>query len=182
METKTYNIQGESFRLQANTLAVKKYGARLIARIRKLAYEYTKDTDFTVLEKYNERKQELNTAKSQIQELIDSNTDEQGYELTEENKQDYRKRINEYDLKLSGIDSELKNDTEAQRIIKLKAELESLAMVELLADIEFLKEILDKLLKDGDIKKIDFSTPEARHFMTEVIYDFFCSMSGNVKK
>ena len=179
MGTKTYNIQGETFSLQTNTLDVKKYSARLLARIKKLAYEYTKDIDFTVLEKYTERKQELETAKNQIQGLIDSNVDEHGNELTNVKKQDYVKRINEYEIKLCGMDKEFMNNADAQKLIILKAELEKCAMIELLADSEFIKEILSKLLKGGNTDKIDLNKPDAQQFITEVIYDFFCLSSGN---
>lgn len=182
MENKTYNIQGEVFSLQANTLDVKKYGVRLLARIKKLAYEYTKDTDFSVLEKYNERINELETAKNQVQGLIDSNIDEHGYDLNYANKLDYIKRINEYETKLNGIKSDFKNNKEVQRVINLKAELEKCAMIELLSDVEFLKEVFNKLLIGGDIKKIDFGSPDAMAFITEVIYDFFCSIGGNSLK
>ena len=178
MNTKTYKIQGMSFSLQPNTLEVKKYGARLLAKLRKLAYEYTKDTDFSVLENYSERKQELETAKNQIQGLINSNYNENGYELTEDKKREYIFRINEYEVKLNGIAKELENDRTAQRIIQLKSELETCAIIELLSDVEFVKEIFGKLLKGG-VSKLDFGAPDTMNFVTEVMHDFFCLMSGN---
>jgi hypothetical protein len=178
MNTKAYKIQNQTFSLQSNTLDVKKYGARMLARLRKLAYEYTKDADFSVLENYSERKHELETAKNQIQELIDTNTDENGYELTEAKKREYIFRINEYEVKLKGIVHELENDASAQKIMSLKAELETCAMIELLSDNQFIAETFGKLLT-GDISKLDFSAPEAMHFVTEVMHDFFCLMSGS---
>lgn len=181
MNTKTYKIQNQTFSLKSNTLDVNKYGARLLGRLRKLAYEYTKDADFSVLEIYTVPLDELNTAKNQIHELIDSNTDENGYELTEDKKQDFLKRINEYETKLNGINRELKSDSHAQKAIQLKSELETCAMIELISDNQFITEIFGKLLT-GDISKLDFSAPEVMHFVTEVIHDFFCLMSGSALK
>lgn len=178
MENRIYQIQGETFSLQTNTLDVKKYGARLLARLRKLAYEYMKDTDFSVLEYYSERKHELETAKNQIQGLIDSGNDEYGSELTEAKKTEYIFRINEYETKLNGINKELKNDSRAQKAIQLKAELETCALIELISDNQFITEILGKLLT-GDISKLDFGAPDTMHFVTEVMHDFFCLMSGS---
>ncbi len=178
MNTKTYKIQNQTFSLKSNTLDVKKYGARLLARLRKLAYEYTKDADFSELEKYTVPLDELNTAKNQIQGLIDSNTDEYGNELTEVKKREYIFRINEYETKLNGLNRELKNDSSAQKAIQLKAELETCAMIELLSDNQFITETFGKLLT-GDISKLEFNAPEAQHFVTEVMHDFFCLMSGS---
>lgn len=179
MENNTYKIQGQTFQLLPNDLSLLNKAAPMIARLRKLVYEYTKDIDTTSADKYNERINELSESKQQLEEIINSGMDENGNELTEDSRNKLNSRINELTEKHKLAVNEFNNDAIASGALKLKQELEGYALIELLTDIDFLKPILKKILVGGSTDNLNFNDGEAIGFIRSVVTDFFTVMNRN---
>jgi uncharacterized protein YsxB (DUF464 family) len=182
MENKTYTIQGQTFNLLPNDLNLLNKAAPMIAKLRKLSYDYTKDIDLSTANDYRARITELTHAKKQIEEIMAEGRDEHGNELSDEKKNEMQARINEISGKLEAITEEFKNDISLQNLLRLKEELESYALIELLTDIDFLKPILKKILIGGKVESLDFSDAGAIEFIRDVVTDFFTVMNRSSMK
>lgn len=176
---KTYSIQGQTFSLLPNDLNLLNKAAPMIARLRKLSYQYTKDIDLTPVNEHKSRINELNTAKHQIVESLNLGREENGNEFTEEQKSELQLRADELNEKHSQALVDFSEDAEVQNLLKLKEELESYALIELLTDIDFLKPILKKILKGGDAETIDYSDSSFIGFIKDVVTDFFTVMNSS---
>ena len=182
MNNKIYSIQGQNFSLLPNDLNLLNKAAPMIAMLRKLSYEYTKDLDLSEANEYKLRISEISEAKVQMEDILSEGVDENGVELSSEKITEMYGRIDELQNKYDEITEELKQNTVVQNMLRLKEELESYALIELLTDISFLKPILKKILKGGDIDKIDFSNNETIGFIKDVVTDFFTVMNRSSLK
>lgn len=182
MENKTYEIQGQTFKLLPNDLSLLNKAAPMIARLRKLTYEYTKDIDLSEAQEYRNRLSELNEGKAQIEELLSSGLDENTNELDEEKKSEFQTGVVNITKNIEVVNEEFNSNTPLQNLLKLKEELESYALIELLTDIEFLKPILKKILTGGKIDSLDFSDTCIIGFIRDVVTDFFTVMNRNSLK
>lgn len=176
MANKIYTIGGQEFRLLENNLGLLNKAAPLIARLRKLSFEYTKDIDMSLVNRHEDRITELKEAKSQLEEFLTSGKDEAGGELSDDTKSGLSSKIAGLESKISDALSEFQNDKLAQNLIKLKNEMESYSLVELISDIAFIKPILKKILTGGSIDTIDFTDMSSIGFVRDVITDFFSVM------
>lgn len=179
---KTYSIQGENFTLLPNDLSLLNKASPLIARLRKLSYEYTKDIDLTSASDYRARITELSEARQQLESILNDGKDDEGNELSGEKRNEMETRISDLSARLDEVTNEFKSDTAVQNLLKLKEELESYALIELLTDVAFLKPVLKKILAGGDIDKINFSEGGAIEFIRDVVTDFFTVMNRSSLK
>lgn len=182
METKTYEVQGQKFTLLPNDLNLLNKAAPMIARLRKLTYEYTKDIDLSEVQSYRTRITELSEAKEQLEQILNSTRDENGNELTEDKQSELQNRINEISRRFNAASEEFNDNTALLNLLKLKEELESYALIELLTDIDFLRPILKKILTGGRVDSLDFSDTGVIGFIREVVTDFFSVMNRNSLK
>lgn len=182
MENKTYEIQGETFKLLPNDLNLLNKAAPMIARLRKLTYEYTKDIDLSEAQQYKSRLAELNEAKAQLDELLSANKDDNGNELSEDKKTELKNRLDDIAGKIGENAEGFNNNTALLNLLKLKEELESYALIELLTDIDFLKPILKKILCGGKIELLDFTDAGIIGFIRDVVTDFFSVMNRSSLK
>jgi hypothetical protein len=179
---KTYSIQGENFTLLPNDLSLLNKAAPMIARLRKLSYEYTKDIDLSPANEYRSRMTELSEAKLQLENILNEGKDDEGNELSDDKRNELGTRINELIDKLEQVRTEFNSDTAVQNLLKLKEELESYALIELLTDISFLKPVLKKILTGGSLDKINFSDSGSIVFIKDVVTDFFTVMNRSSVK
>lgn len=177
-----YTIQGQEFVMIDNSLSLLNKAAPLIARLRKLTFEYTKDIDLNCLEPYKARLEELNNAVSSINDTLTLGTDENGEPLTDEQKNTYAERLTKLKGKIEEVDNELKNDAVAFNTMQLRNEMESFALIELVTDLDFLKPVFKKILQGGDLSKVDFSQDDALDFARAVVTDFFIFTSRKMPK
>jgi hypothetical protein len=182
MQNKIYELQGQTFTLLPNDLNLLNKAAPMIARLRKLTYEYTKDLDLSEVQAYRLRLADLNEAKTQIDELLVSNLDENSNELTESKRSELEIRRNELSGKIESVNREFNTNSSLSNLLKLKEELESYALIELLTDIEFLKPVLKKILKGGSVDSLDFSNSDIIGFIRNVVTDFFSVMNSTSLK
>lgn len=171
---KTYKAGDLSFQMIDDELKLLNSAAPLIARLRKLSYEYTKDLDFTEEKAYKDKLQESLIALEQLRDILETGKDENDNEITEEKRQEITGRITGLETKVKEIQAEFTNNIPLQNLIALKSELESYALIELLTDLSLIKPIFKKILI-GDIEKIDW--PTAGEFVREVVTDFFTVMN-----
>lgn len=179
---KTYSIQGESFTLLPNDLSLLNKAAPMIARLRKLSYEYTKDIDLSPANEYRSRMTELSEAKQQLESILNDGKDDEGNDLSAEKRNEMDSRITELTDRLEQVKTEFSADTAVQNLLKLKEELESYALIELLTDIAFLKPVLNKVLTGGNLDKINFSDSGSIVFIKDVVTDFFTVMNRSSVK
>lgn len=148
----------------------KKNIARLAGQLRKVTHFYTGDVDFSILNQYQKDFTVLNTAKSQIEEVIKNNADSKG-ELTEDKLKEYTETLANYENRIAVLNDTYINDEEAQGQLDLRGELEGLALMELASDEKFLKPIFKELGIE-----VEFGTVETAKKITETIRDFFLTM------
>lgn len=182
MESKTYTIQGQDFTLLPNDLNLLNKAAPMIARLRKLVFEYSKDIDTSEADSYKARINELTEAKVQLEEILAACRDETGNELSEDRRTELSGRVSEICRKIDEVTNDFSSNGAAMGVLKLKQELESYALIELLTDIDFLKPIMKKILKGGNIDKLDYSDPAIIGFIRDVVTDFFTVMNKNSLK
>ncbi len=182
MHSKSYEIQGQTFALLPNDLNLLNKAAPMIARLRKLVYEYTKDLELSEVNEYRSRLNELTEAKKQLEEILNSNEDENANELTEDKKNELQNRINEISERTDSLTVEFSENTALLNLLKLKEELESYALIELLTDIDFLKPVLKKILTGGKVESLDFTNTSVIGFIRDVVTDFFTVMNRNSLK
>src|SRR5687767_8533242 len=122
MQNKTYELQGQTFTLLPNDLNLLNKAAPMIARLRKLTYEYTKDLDLSEVQAYRTRLEELNEAKTQVDEILASGLDENGNELTYDKRSELEIRVNEVSGKIESVNREFNANTSLLNLLKLKEE------------------------------------------------------------
>jgi hypothetical protein len=154
---KTYNYKGMEFRLKDNDLELLKNAAPLLIKYRKLVHEYTKDIDMTEVNLYKEKVNELSTAASQ---LIGSEDEAE------------RNRADEIMLKLNETEMEFEKDTKALSLMKLYNDCEGFVLLELIADVKFMKPFMNRIL-EGPLDKLDFEDEDIITLIRDAVEDFF---------
>lgn len=177
MDNKTYSVQGLEFTFSGNELALLNKAAPMIAKLRRLEASYMKDIDLSPVKKYQDRVNELNEAKSQLQEILSSGKNDKQEDLTEDEKSNLSGRIEVLSGKVTDEETAFLNDKEARALVDLETEMKGFALLELITDIDFIKPVLKKLLK-GDFEKIDFTKEDILSFVRDVITDFFVGMQN----
>jgi hypothetical protein len=175
---KTYEIQGQSFTLLDNNLSLLNKAVPVIAKLRTLTASYTKALDLSGVKRYSNRINELATARDNGQAILDEGIEEDK-PITDERKKELELKVKELDEKVKLTTNEYEADSEVQAVISLKNELEGYALLELITDTDFLKPILKKILKGGDLNSLDWSKEDAMIFTRDVVTDFFSVMSNS---
>lgn len=154
---KTYNYKGMQFSLKSNDLELLKNAAPLLIKYRKLLHEYTKDIDMSEVNMFKEKMNELSTAASQ---LIDSDDE------TDKNRAD------ELMLKLNETELEFESNSKAVSLMKLYNDCEGFVLLELIADVNFMKPFMNKILT-GPVDKLNFDDEEIVTLIKDAVEDFF---------
>jgi hypothetical protein len=154
---KTYNYKGLQFSLKSNDLELLKNAAPLLIKYRKLLHEYTKDIDMSEVNLYKEKMNELSTAASQ---LIDSDDEAD------------RSRADELMLKLNETEMEFGSNSKAVSLMKLYNDCEGFVLLELIADVNFMKPFMNKILT-GPVDKLNFEDEEIITLIKDAVEDFF---------
>jgi len=141
-----------------------KKAAPVIAKLRRLQYEYTKDIDMADVNKAKARINELEVAKNQL-------TNQIGASVSDEEKTGITSKINELEAKLEAAKKALETNSSFAHKIKVYNECSALAVLELFSDSELIRPAVESLV-DGDID-IDFNESGTLKFLTEVFTDFF---------
>lgn len=168
-ENKTYEVQGQKFELRPLDLSAKKAGLKLTSKLYKLQHEYLGGIDFSAMDKYESRLEELNTAKSQVELIV---KDTKGKEHKEKTIQ--LKTLNE---NIKKVNKKYNADIEARDLKTLKEQLNTFAMADLLIDTDFIKSIFSLIL-NGNLDNVELK-PD---FASEVINDFFLLFGQSKKK
>lgn len=166
-------IQGLKFQVKESNLNTKRFLARLSAGLQKVIHLYLKDVDFSLWNNYQRRYALLNTAKGQIENIIDKKQDSKG-DLNEEQLKEYEIQLESLNEKLAELDAEYSYDIEAQSECSLKKDLEELAFAEFATDEKLLRPILKEILI-GEVDKIDFNDKDFPQFLANVTTAFFLS-------
>ncbi len=106
---------------------------------------------------YKEKMNELSTAASQ---LIDSDDE------TDKNRAD------ELMLKLNETEMEFESNSKAVSLMKLYNDCEGFVLLELIADVNFMKPFMNKILT-GPVDKLNFDDEEIVTLIKDAVEDFF---------
>lgn len=149
-------------------LNVKRNLARLSAGLQKVTHLYLKDVDFSLLNTYTHKYTLYDTAKKQIEVILEKGIDSKG----EINRESYEKQLADVNAKIADLNEQYSFDIEAQSEAELKKSLEELAFAEFATDEKLLKPILRELTgAEVDMTKEDFPQELAK-----IIADFFLKM------
>jgi predicted house-cleaning noncanonical NTP pyrophosphatase (MazG superfamily) len=154
---KTYNYKGLEFRLKDNDLELLKNAAPLLIKYRKLLHEYTKDIDMSEVNTYRDRMNELSTAASQLIDSDDAADKERAEELM---------------AKLNETESEFEENTKAMSLMRLYNDCEGFVLLELIADVNFMKPFMQKILT-GPVDKLNFEENDIITLIKDAVEDFF---------
>lgn len=149
-------------------LNVKRNLARLSAGLQKVTHLYLKDVDLTLFNSYVSKQSLYDTAKKQIEVILEKGVDSKG----EINRELYEKQLEDVNAKIADLNEQYSYDIEAQSEAELKKSLEELAFTEFATDEKLLKPILKELTgAEVDMTKEDFPQELAK-----LITDFFLKM------
>jgi len=164
---KQYKYKDKIYIQKPLTLGLMKDIMPLLVRIRKLIYNYTSDIDMTEVNKARQNITDLEKAKEQLNEQLDSN-------LQNDERLHTINRINNLNEKILLHKYELKNNNELSEKIRLYNECSALAVYELFTDTELIKPVLGKLLEsENTVEDINIEDPGSIKFVSEVMTDFF---------
>ena len=157
----------KEYKLKGTYLEVKHYYGLLTRKLAIMQTEALGDADFDLLDKYESdiRKFELNI--TQINESC---------EITPEKTADIKERRN-FDNIVKNYEAcklDFQNDRKAQRQLKLRNELYSSALLELVSDEVFVMDILKNIL-DGEVESLTYDIV----FAMAVLTDFFTFVKEN---
>ncbi|HWA06953.1 MAG TPA: hypothetical protein VG961_10435 [Ignavibacteria bacterium] len=165
-----YEFNGNKYRLKKLDLGVLHKAAPLLIKYRELVYKYSAVIDTSQL-MYAEN--EVSTIRSAINETrTESNADEELLKKLDEKLAEAQKLLNKPKLQL-------------QR--KHLAEIESLALFEIITDAEFISVLFTDILQSDEGAKVKFCKNSfceisSIEFIKKVIADFFLSTQLFLKK
>lgn len=151
MESKIIKYKDTDFTFVYDPSLIKKKKNRLLKKYFSLEKEFLGDIDKSLIESYENRIAELETA-------IETTKDE--------------KHKAELQIKLDKAKNDFETDSKVKSIQKEIAQCTGLLMTELCEDTEFMKPFLKEVLQ-GDISIIEFGSQDALVFIMEVINNFF---------
>jgi hypothetical protein len=154
----TFN--GIEYKLKENNLAINQASIPLLIKYRKLQAEYLDDIDISLVNAYDNRINELETAVKQLKEL------------------DNEQEVIDAEERLKEVKEQKANDEEVQIIAKMKNDIEALILTELSLDTVLMSKLFSKILI-GDTSKIDYEHSDYRMFAMEVLAGFFTLMQLN---
>ena len=175
---KKYSIQEQEFELIGDNLMLLNKAAPLIAQLRKLTYEYSKDLDFFEIEAFKAELTIKQTAKSQIETILNTGTID-GVALTDIQRTEYTAQFEILTKKINDGLVEFESNVKWQNLIKLKSELDGYALIELMTDIDLLKPIFKKILRGGNLEAINWDDTTVIGFVRDVVTDFFSVLNTN---
>lgn len=161
--------QSHNFELKDVNLNVKKCFARITARLKTIQYDYTKDIDFSPVENVVKPIEQIELQLSQIEKCLETGKNSKGQDI---DRAEYEKMQHDKKAEYSQMLQAFNDNIEIQNLLKLRNELEALALVELITDTNFIKPLLKDILK-GDIDKLDFEQEDILPFISEVLVSFF---------
>ena len=148
MESKIFKFKEYDFRMIDDDLLLKKKSNRLLQKYFELEEEFTGNIDTTIVDNYEARIAELETALEQAEDKTD---------LT---------------LKLDKIKKKFESDLKVKSILRRKEKCNGLILKELIGDTDFIKPLFEDILS-GEVDKLDYEDPAIDLFIMEVITDFF---------
>jgi len=154
----TFN--GIEYKLKENNLAINQASIPLLIKYRKLQAEYLDDIDISLVNAYDNRINELETAVKQLKEL------------------DNEQEVIDAEERLKEVKEQKANDEEVQIIAKMKNDIEALILTEISLDTVLMSKLFSKILI-GDTSKIDYEHSDYRMFAMEVLAGFFTLMQLN---
>ncbi len=148
----TFN--GIEYKLKENNLAIDQESIPLLIKYRKLQAEYLDDIDISLVNAYDNRIGELETAIKQLKEL------------------DNEQEVIDAEERLKEVKEQKANDEEVQITVKMRNDIIALIFKALTLDTVLMSKLFPKILI-GDVSKIDYQHPDYSKFAQEVLVGFF---------
>lgn len=168
---KQYQHNGKTYELKPITLGVMKNVLQLIAALRKMQHNYTRDIDMSDVNNERIRLKEFETAKKQLNERLRE-------EIIEAQRSSVMGKIGNLNEKISACKTEFELNESFKRKLQLYNECSSLALFEALSEKQLIKPAIEEILTCADhpigiVEGIDFDDISSFRFITEVLTDFF---------
>lgn len=162
-----YKQGDREYSLKSTYLEVKHYYGLLSRKLAIMQTEALGDVDFDLLEKYENDIAKFELFNLQVNEAIELHP-EKANEIKE------RKNYDKVNAEYEKCKTDFLNDRKAQRQLKLRGELFSSVLFELVSDEKFVMDILRNILT-GDTDKLEYDVVLAMAVLT----DFFTFVREN---
>lgn len=166
---KKYILDDKEYKLKGNTLEVLNATVPLLAELRSREYEYTKHLDLDELTHFQSELNVLQTAKSQIEKIIEEKKDENGNVVDELVLTQKKVHLNDIEQRIIAKNEYFKQNL--KKIADIEQEMKAYALLDLISSRNVIEKSFNKIL-DGQ-KPINFDSDNILNFCREVITDFF---------